>query len=85
MAFDLTPGKRPAVIDHDVHFWLTVDGTKHHCVVTRVALEDRFPDDAGGQISDPLTAFERGKDRILAAAAAKVGRNPITIVTVEDL
>ncbi|UEP49610.1 DUF1488 domain-containing protein [Burkholderia ambifaria] len=73
MAYEPTPGTAPVVIGDDVHFSLTVDGEVQRFSVSREALEDHFGDPPG-DATDRLAAFERGKAKIYAAAAAKHGR-----------
>lgn len=72
MAHHLTPGNEPRAVGGDVHFSLTIDGVVQRYVISREALADHFdPEEARAQ--DPLAAFSRGENRILAVAAAKLG------------
>ncbi|MBY4799949.1 DUF1488 domain-containing protein [Burkholderia cepacia] len=72
MAYEPTPGTAPVVRGDDVHFSLTVDGHVQRFCVSREALEDHFGDPPG-TADDQLAAFERGRERIYAVAAAKLG------------
>ncbi|MBN3822290.1 DUF1488 domain-containing protein [Burkholderia sp. Ac-20384] len=72
MAHEPTPGTEPFVKSGDVHFSLTVDGIVQRFCVSREALEDHFGNPPG-DATDRLAAFERGKERIFAAAAEKLG------------
>nr|WP_249207070.1 DUF1488 family protein [Burkholderia cenocepacia] len=72
VAYEPTPGTEPFEKDGDVHFSLTVDGIVQRFCVSREALDDHFGDPPG-TASDRLAAFERGKERIYRAAAAKQG------------
>ncbi|MBU9179404.1 DUF1488 family protein [Burkholderia gladioli] len=72
MTYELTPGTGPRVHGDDVHFSLTVDGVVQKFCVSYEALGDHFGDPPG-DASDQLAAFERGKERIFEAAAAKLG------------
>ncbi|WP_441460286.1 DUF1488 family protein [Burkholderia thailandensis] len=81
MAYEPTPGTAPVVIGGDVQFSLTVDGHVQRFSVSHEALEDHFSDPAGGTF-DRLEAFERGRERIYAAAAAKLGNRSGNVIGV---
>ncbi|WP_155288308.1 DUF1488 family protein [Ralstonia solanacearum] len=71
MAYELIPDS-VYVQDNDVHFSLMIDGSTQRYILSRVALEDHFGDEAG-QVGDERKAFEAGLERICHVAAAKVG------------
>ncbi|EKS9840637.1 DUF1488 domain-containing protein [Burkholderia cepacia] len=82
MAYEPTPGTEPFEKDGDVHFSLTVDGIVQRFCVSREALEDHFGDPPG-EADDRLAAFERGRDRIFAAAARKLGIPASGVIVVD--
>ncbi|MFM0163908.1 DUF1488 family protein [Paraburkholderia sediminicola] len=76
MAYEMTPGTAPVVVDGDVRFWLTIDGAVQQFQVSHEALADHFGD-ANAQAPDLLAAFERGRDAICRRAAGAIGAAPV--------
>lgn len=76
MAYGMTPGTTPVVVDGNVRFWLTIDGAVQQFLVSHEALADHFGDERG-QAPDLLAAFKRGRDTICRVAAGKLGAAPV--------
>ena len=72
MTVNLAPGTAPFVVGGDVQFTIAVDGSYYRCTVDDEVLCQYFGDTY--KSGNRLAAFERGRDRILAVAAAMIPR-----------
>ncbi|WP_147432307.1 DUF1488 family protein [Pararobbsia silviterrae] len=75
MTVNLAPGTAPFVVDGNVQFTIAVNGAYYRCTVADEVLCRYFGDTR--QSGNRLAAFERGRERILAVAAAMTWRGPL--------